>query len=99
MGGVAAIYVARKLVCRVALECYALVLCVGALVACVSVPHVFANLLQVEQGGLQQVGLFLLAAVTHTGTLVQVVLALGGVAALLLLRDSARAALAPLRLA
>jgi len=76
MASVAVIYAARKLVSMTALKLYALVLSLGGIVAFVSISNVFANFVNVAQGGVGSIALFTISAVLGTTLLVQVALAL-----------------------
>ena len=91
MASIALIYVARRLTSRTALECYALFLSAFGITVLVSLSHVAANFVLVEDHGLPALGLFLLTAITKTNILVQLVLALGVIALVSLSRNLVRA--------
>lgn len=91
MAGVAAVYVARKLVSRTALECYALFVSSFCLTLFVSLSSVEHNFFAVERGGLPSVYTYIIDALIHTSLLVQGVLTVGAVALFLVLVDLARA--------
>lgn len=95
MAGVAMVYVARRLMSRTALECYALFLSAFCLTLFVSLPHVEHNFLVVERGGLPSTATYLVSAVLNTRVAVQAVLLLGVVAVALLVWDAARSFIAP----
>ena len=80
MAGVGTIYIARQLSSRIALEIYALVLSAAGVIFFVSLPHVFANLAQVANGGVPGITAFILSAVLGTKVIVQVALFLGMIA-------------------
>ncbi len=96
MAGVAVVYAARKLTSRLALECYALALSVAGLAFFASLPHVFANLAQVAQGGAVSIGVFFISAVLGTKLVVQLALLIGAVALVAMGVDIARSS-APAR--
>lgn len=91
MAGVGTVYVARKLVSRTALECYALFLCAFSITLFVSLPHVFLNFESITASGLPGIVGFILSAVLGTKLVVQLTLVVGTVALLALARDVTRA--------
>ncbi len=77
MAGVGIVYAARQLTSRTALELYALVLSACGVIFFVSLPHVFANLVHVMNGGLPSITTFALTAVMSTKLIVQLALLIG----------------------
>jgi len=90
MAGVALIYMARALVSRVALECYALVFSLAGIATLASLPNVVQNLVMVSQSGVGGVAVFFASAIVSTTIAVQVALVLGGAALASLLFDIRR---------
>jgi hypothetical protein len=90
MASVGVIHTARRVLSLTALKVYALVASVYALGALVWVSEIQANLLQVMNGGVLAVGNFVLYAVTHTSTAVQLVLLVATVALVSLALDLVR---------
>lgn len=82
MANVVAIYAARTLVSATALKFYALVFSALGIAVFVSIPNVFANLVNVAGGGAGSVVFFVISAVLGTTLLVQLALALGAIAAI-----------------
>lgn len=74
MASVGVLYTAKALVGATALKAYTLVASVWALGALVWVARVEENFLQALNGGVLAVGNFVLAALVHTSTVVQLVL-------------------------
>jgi hypothetical protein len=74
MKKVRTIFWARRLTSRCALECYVLFVSTLGLFSFVSVPHVIANMPPATNA--PSLFNFILAAATHTHTIVQVILAL-----------------------
>ena len=99
MAAVAVVYTGRVLASAGALKIYALLFSVGGIVSFVSLPHVAANFLAVESDGVGNAGMYIVSAVVSTTLVVQIALALGTVAGILLVRDTVRRMiLAPRRL-
>ena len=97
MASVGVIYVARMLTSRLAVECYALVLSFVGAAYFVSLPNVLANFSHVAQGGLANVGTFLIAAVLGTKLVVQVAVLIGAVAFVGMVADILRSPSSPVR--
>ena len=97
MASVGIIYTARMLTSRLALECYALVLSFAGAAYFVSLPNVVSNFGHVAQGGLVNVGAFLVAAVLGTKFVVQVAVLVGAVAFVGMLADIMRSKTSPTR--
>ena len=89
MANVALIYTLRKLVSKTALELYIFIVCLWAVGQLVWVARVFENLANAGLAGSVQ---FIIAAALNTDVLVQLVLAVGIVAAYLLFVDIIRGA-------
>ena len=87
MANVALIYTLRKLVSKTALELYIFIACLWAVGQLVWVARVFENLANAGLAGSVQ---FIIAAALNTDVLVQLVLAVGIVAAYLLFVDIIR---------
>ena len=77
MGNVGAIFLARKVASRTALELYIFVAAALALWKLVWVTRVFENFFAVERGGLASIGNYLVYAVSHTHLAVQLTLLVG----------------------
>lgn len=92
MGSVAVIHTARRLTSATALKLYVCVAALAGLAQLVWVQRIVENLSQVGIGNTLN---FMLAAVLHTDTLVQLALAVFVVAGISLVRDLAR--LTPIR--
>lgn len=95
MAGVGVIYAARKATSRFAFECYGLALSVAGAAYFVSLPNVFANFTHVMQGGLPSTATFIVAAIAGTKLVVQIAVAIGGVALLAMAVDLVRSATTP----
>ena len=89
MANVALIYTLRKLVSKTAFELYIFIACLWAVGQLVWVARVFENLANAGLAGSVQ---FIIAAALNTDILVQLVLAVGIVAAFLLFVDIIRGA-------
>ena len=84
MGSVAVIYATRALLSMTALKVYALVLSAAGIVAFVSISNVATNFVNVAEGGVGSVAIFVVSAIVGTTLLVQLALAVGAVSAFLL---------------
>ncbi len=91
MAGVAGIYLARKLLSRTALECYALFASAFSLTMFVSLSSVERNFISVAEGGLANIFNFSIVAFVNTSHVVQGTVLLASVALLFMLADLARA--------
>ena len=91
MAGVRVIYAVRMLISGIALKIYAFIASVAGTMALVSVPHVMANFMNVAQGGVSGIAMFIFFALVKTKILVQIAVVLGGVSLALLARDTAHA--------
>lgn len=91
MAGVAGIYLARKVLSRTALECYALFVSAFSLTMFVSVSNIEHNLASVAQGGVANIANFFLVAFANTSHVVQGIVMLATIALLFMLADLARA--------
>ncbi len=94
MASVAVVYAARQLTSATALKVYALGVSLAGVAAFVSVPHVAANFIAVESGGLGSITSYLLSAVTGTRLVVQLALGVATVAGVSFVVDAARSLLA-----
>ncbi len=92
MASVAVVYAVRRLTSRVALECYAIGLSLIGITTLVSMGNVYGNFRDAAARGFDQLGVFVLSAVTATDVWVQAMLLLGACAFLLLLADLFRSA-------
>ncbi len=92
MASVLAIFIARKLVGRTALKCYALALSFWGIGRLVWVGKVFENFLVASNTGLEGVSHFLLSALEHAHLGVQLSLVVVVLAGISLVLDLARAA-------
>lgn len=90
MASVAIIYALRQLTSSLALKVYGLTLSVVGIVAFVSLSNVLSNLALVAQGGVFNVGTFVLSAVLGTTLVVQMALVVGAITLGLLLVDAVR---------
>ena len=84
MAGVAIIYTARLLTSAVAFKVYGLMLSFVGIVAFVSLSNVVSNFASVAQGGVFNIGTFVLSAVLGTTLVVQLALVVGVTLGLLL---------------
>ena len=91
MAGVAGVYLARKIVSRTALKCYALFISAFGLTTLVSVSNVGHNFASVAQGGVANIANFFLVAFANTSHVVQGIVLLATVALFCMLVDLARA--------
>jgi hypothetical protein len=91
MASVALIYAARVLFGATALKLYVLLFAVWGIGKLVWVSKIVENLSTVEKSGLASVGNFVLAALEHASTSVQLVLLVALVAAFSLVFDAVRA--------
>jgi hypothetical protein len=92
MAAVGVLYLARIATSKRALKVYALLLSFGGIAMFASLPNVAHNFGMVMANGLPSVGAYIVAAVLGTKIIVQLALAVGVVAGLLLLVDIARIA-------
>lgn len=91
MAGVAGIYLARKIVSRTALECYALFISTFGLTMLVSLSSVERNFISVAEGGAVNILNFFLVAFANTSHIVQGIVMLATAALLFMLTDLVRA--------
>ncbi|MDQ5955131.1 MAG: hypothetical protein QG621_134 [Patescibacteria group bacterium] len=91
MAGVAGIYLARKMLSRTALECYALFASAFSLTMLVSVSSVERNFISVAEGGLANILNFSIVAFANTSYVVQGTVLLAAIALAGMLADLVRA--------
>ncbi len=77
MAGVAMVYTARVLTSSFVLKVYALTLSVAGIMLFVSLPHIMTNIAQVAQGGLSNLAVYTLGAISQTKIVVQVAIMMG----------------------
>lgn len=99
MASVGVIHTTRRIFSATALKVYTLVASVYALGILVWVSRIQENLLEVMNGGVLAVGNYVLFALTHTTTTVQLVLFVAALAFFSLMLDMSRSVLPQRRLA
>lgn len=91
MASVGAIYTARKVFSATALKAYVLVLSALALWKLVWVTRIIQNFTEIEKSGLGSLGNYIVYALLHTHPAVQLTLAIGAIAFVMLAKDLFRA--------
>ena len=95
MANVGVIYSARKVFSATALKAYILVLSALVLWKLVWITKVMQNFAIVEKNGIAAVGNYMVYAVVHTHPVVQLTLAIGAIAFMMLFADLFRATATP----